>query len=743
MKRLFASAALFALAACATTPPTDQPEAVAESVAQAAAAAPAVDPAAPPSQQAAAPASEDPFLWLEEVEGERALAWVREQNAKSDAVLKADPRFETYRREALAILTAQDRIPTPHFRAGGIDNFWQDQTHVRGVWRRTTLASYRTANPRWQTVLDIDALAKAEGRNWIFKGDDCLQPDERYCLVSLSDGGKDAVVVREFDTVAKRFVDGGFSLPEGKHRFNWVDRNTLIVATDFDPGTLTESGYPYIVKLLRRGQTLAQAQEVFRGAAEDGGYGVYPEVMRDASGAVKGVLINRPLSTFEAENYWLADFGTGAKPAKLDMPLRSTSQGWFKDRIVFTIEEDWGAHGTRFTSGSLLAIEPAVLRARGPSDPPVISNAEKLVFAPGPRQSINEVAITRDRVVAAVYDEVRGRLMSFESRGEFGWPSQQIPVPENSSVSIVDATKASNQVFARIEGFITPSTLVLADAATNRVAQLKSTPARFNAADATVEQFQATSSDGTKIPYFVVRPKQLRAGGSPTLLFGYGGFQVSKPPIYIPEMGKLWLERGGVFVNANIRGGGEFGPTWHQSVLREKRQGAFDDFIAVGEDLIARGITTPERLGIYGRSNGGVLTSVMMTQRPDLLDAAVIESPLIDMLRYHELPAGASWMGEYGDPRKPEDYAFIARYSAYQNLKAGQKYPEPYITTNTKDDRVHPGHARKFAAKLQAMGYPVLYYENTEGGHSNDSDPLMNAERWARHYVYLTRKLMD
>jgi len=681
----------------------------------------------------------DEFLWLEEVEGERALAWVRAQNAKTLSVLTTDPRYPRFRDQALAILTAVDRIPSPSFRAGGIDNFWQDKTNVKGVWRHTTLDSYRTANPRWETLLDIDALARAEGRNWVWKGDNCLEPEERYCLVNLSDGGKDAVVVREFDTRTKRFVEGGFTLPEGKHRLSWLDRDTLIVATDFGPGTLTESGYPYIVKELKRGQTLAQAREVFRGSANDGGYGVFPRTLRDRLGAVQGVLIARPLSTFDSEHYWLAD----GRVSRLDLPAKVTTHGYLDGRLVFTIGQDWDFLG-RQTSGSLMAV---YLNRLLPGGDEVLGHFDPTVFVPTTRQAVEDVAITGDRVAAVIYDEVRGRLFSFRDTGgnlaERGWQATPIPLPDNSTVTLSATSKTKDQMLVNVQGFVTPSTLFLADAKGGTPVKIKALPDRFNAAEAVVEQFTATSRDGTKIPYFVTRPKSIPASGAPTLLFGYGGFAVAKPPVYIPEMGKLWLENGGVHVNANIRGGGEFGPAWHQSVLKGNRQGAFDDFHAVAEDLIRRGITTPDRLGVYGRSNGGVLTSVAITQRPELFDAAVIESPLIDMLRYHELPAGASWIGEYGDPRIPEEAAYIARYSAYQNLEPGVRYPEPYITTNTLDDRVHPGHARKFAARMQALGHPALYFENTEGGHSNDTDPVMNAERWARHYVYLSRKLMD
>ncbi len=679
----------------------------------------------------------DPFLWLEEVEGERAMAWVNEQNAKTLAVLKGDARYETFRKEALAILTAQDRIPTPVFRGDGIDNFWQDETHVRGVWRHTTLESYRTGYPRWLTVLDIDVLAKAENANWIFKGADCLAPAETRCLVSLSDGGKDAVVVREFDAAAGKFVEGGFALPEGKHRIAWLDQDTLLVATNFGAGSLTESGYPFIVKSLKRGQTLAQGSEVYRGSAGDGGYGVSPDVLRDGAGKVLAVLVHRPLDTFRQETWALASDG---KPYKLMLPERVTVHGAMRDRLVFSIAEPWRFDGQDYAEGSLLA--PPIGRLGQERDGALTGRAEALVFAPGPRQSVEEVAVMDDRIVAAVYDNVRGRATTFNS-GDRGWTGAALPTPENSAVHLGSASRERGRLFYTYEGFLTPSTLSLANVKTAIAEVVKTAPTRFDAPGHVVEQFEATSADGTKIPYFVVRPKGALSGSTPTMMFGYGGFQVSYPPVYKPELGKLWLERGGAYVIANIRGGGEFGPAWHQAALKGNRQRAFDDFAAVAADLAARKITSAKNLGIYGRSNGGVLTSVTLTQHPELIGGAVIESPLIDMLRYHELPPGASWMGEYGDPRIPEEAAWIAKYSGYQNVKPASvaDYPLVYITTNTRDDRVHPGHARKFAARLQAMGHEALYYENTQGGHSNDADPIINSERWARHYVYLARQL--
>jgi len=733
MKSLFLSVALPALMLAAAP-------ALAEGAAAHPVAASATNPPPhfPRDLSPAGVKAADDHLALEEVDGAAARAFVAASNEKALAALTGDRRYEPFRQQAEAILTATDRIPGVSFLGEGLGNFWQDAANPKGVWRRTTLASYRTTQPQWETLLDIDALAKAEGKDWVFKGANCLAPDETRCLINLSDGGKDAVTVREFDLTTKRFVDGGFVIPEGKHRISWLDRDTLLIATDFGPGSLTESGYPFIVKSLTRGHPLAHATEVYRGEQGDGGYGVSPMVFRDKAGAVEAVLFSRPLDTFRSEIWAL---GSDGKPYRLNLPERVGVQGVLGGKLIFSPEQAWSFDGQDYAAGSLVAMPMGVL---GDVRQSIRIDAKTAtIFAPGARQSLQDVRVFEDSIVAVIADNVVGTLKRF-TPGVGGWTATDIPVPANSAVGLGDSSKAKGRVFVSTQGFLTPPTLSLAEVATGALSELKSAPAKFDASTHVVEQFEAVSTDGTKIPYFVTRPKNLAMDGTgPTILFGYGGFQASFPPAYKPEMGKLWLENGGVFVQANIRGGGEFGPGWHQAALRENRQRAFDDFAAVARDLEQRRITSPRHLGIYGRSNGGVLTSVSITQHPELFNAAVIESPLIDMLRYQELPAGASWMGEYGDPRIPGDAEFIARYSAYQQLRPEVKYPRVYITTNTRDDRVHPGHARKFAARLGDQGHDHLYFEDTAGGHSNDADPVANARRWARHYVYLSQQLMD
>ena len=685
-----------------------------------------------PKAAAMTDAASDPFQWLEEVEGKTALDWVGAENKRSLDLLQADPRYEALHTAALKIVNASDRVPMPSFRAGGIDNFWQDQEAVRGVWRRTSLDSYHTKAPQWETVLDIDALAKSEAANWVYKGADCLAPEERLCLVALSDGGKDAVEVREFDAVAKVFVKDGFVLPAGKQQAAWIDQDTLLVGREWTPGLVTESGYPFVIKRLKRGQDLGQATEVFAGAKGD--VGVWPGVIRDADGKHVADYVTRAVGFFDSEVHVLTPKG----PVRLAVPTKSSFQAYLDGQAIFTLEEAWAApNGKAFAQGSLISFD----LAKAIADPKAINPA--LILAPNARQSIEGVTTTRTRLLVTLTTNVVGAVWSY-AHGAKGWSGRALDLPKNASLGMVSANDRNDQIFVSVTSFLTPTSLWLGSADAGSLAEVKAAPARFDASDLVTEQFEATSKDGTKIPYFVVRKKALVLDGTaPTLLYAYGGFQVSMTPAYSGLTGKLWLERGGVYVLANIRGGGEFGPAWHQAGLKTKRQVIYDDFAAVAEDLIARKITSPRHLGIQGGSNGGLLMGVQLTQRPELWRAVVVQVPLLDMLRYNQLLAGASWMDEYGDPADPAEGEFLKHLSPYHNLKADVTYPEPFFVTSTKDDRVHPGHARKMAARMQSMGLPFFYYENTDGGHAAAANLKETAKRVSLEFTYLTRKLMD
>ncbi len=675
--------------------------------------------------------ADDPFLWLEEVEGEKPLAWVKAQNERSLKLLQADARYADLEAKALAILEAKDRIPSPSFRAGQITNFWQDQTNVRGIVRRTSVESYMTENPQWETVLDIDALTKAESANWVFKGSSCLPPDETLCLVSLSNGGKDAVEVREFDTKAKAFVSGGFRLSDGKQSADWLDADTLYVAREWGPGTMTESGYPFVVKKWKRGTPLDQAVEVYRGTQTD--VAASAGMLRDEDGKVQAVMFTRSPSFFETEYYIEAEGG----PKRLPFPLKSSIQSLVSKQLIISVEDDWTWQGKTFTKGTLLSFNLDALKADPATAKPT------LVYAPGPRESIEQVSSTRNRLLVAVYENVKGGLYAFTFNGKT-WSRQKLNLPNNASIGVVTSRDDDDKVFVTVTGFVDPDALFYGDVVKNDFTRVKSLPPRFDGSDIAVVQHEAKSPDGTKVPYFLVHKKGLKLdGANPTLLYAYGGFQVSMTPSYSGTIGKLWLERGGVYVLANIRGGGEFGPAWHQAGLKTNRQVIYDDFVAVADDLISRKITTPRRLGIMGGSNGGLLMGVQLTQRPDLWNAVVIQVPLLDMLRYHKLLAGASWVGEYGDPDDPVEGAFLRKISPYHNLKAGVAYPEPFFVTSSKDDRVHPGHARKMAARMEQMGLPFLYYENIDGGHAAASNQRERAKRVSLEFTYLSRKLMD
>jgi prolyl oligopeptidase len=677
---------------------------------------------------------EDPYLWLEDVSSPRAMDWVNAHNATSTALLQADPHYQTFYDQALAIAGAKDRIPAPSFVHGAIYNFWQDPEHLRGIWRKTTLNGYRTPNPVWTTVLDVDALGKAEGKSWVLKGTQCLRPVEKLCLVSLSDGGEDAVEVREFDLDTGTFVTGGFHLPRGKHRVAWEDADHLLVATDWTAGELTPSGYPYVVKRLTRGKPLASAVEVYRGEKNDGGYGVSPEVLRDGNGHQLAV-IERPLDTFHHQTFIV----TGSGTQRVAIPDKASLVGMVSGRVIVQLDEAWSAGGVSLPSGSLAALDIAELKAAPGALKP------RLIWRPGPRDSLDSVRTTKNKLLISTLENVSGRAWAYTPYAKGGWGVARLALPDNLDVSIGATDDDSDLAFVTVAGFLTPSTLYLADNASGHTLPIKRIAPKFDAAGLVVEQLEAASSDGTKIPYFVVHRKDIKYDGTtPTLMTAYGGFQVSQTPYYSGSNGKLWLERGGAYVLANIRGGGEFGPAWHEAGLGVKRQIIYDDFTAVARDLIARKITSARRLGIEGGSNGGLLMGVEFTQHPELWNAVVIQVPLLDMIRISKIAAGASWQGEYGDVNAdPAVMAFWQKLSPYHNLRADAHYPEPFIFTTTKDDRVGPQHARKFAARMEEMRLPFLYYENTEGGHGSGADLKQSARTTALTMTYLQRKLMD
>jgi prolyl oligopeptidase len=664
----------------------------------------------------------DPYLWLEGIDDAKALAWVKQQNAVSQAELAAVPEYQPIFDKSLEIFDSEARIPMPSLRGDRVDNFWQDRAHERGLWRRTTLASYRTADPAWDTLLDLDALSKADGQPWVFKGADCLPPDHRLCLVSLSRGGGDAIVVREFDAVAKAFIPGGFSLPEAKSQVTWRDKDTLWVGTDFGPGSLTSSGYPRVVKLWRRGTPLSEARTVFEGQAEDvasGGNSLFT-----AEGRYD--VVSRAVTFYTAETYLML----GQRLVRLPIPDDASFQGVFRDQVLFSLRSDWTVGGASYRQGALLASGlDDLLRGK---------HAFSVLFEPSERTSLDGVATTSDAVLVGSLDNVHGKLGRFAFAAG-AWTHEDVPLPGLGTVGIAAASDDSRWYFLLYQDFLTPSSLLLAEGA--KAQQVKALPAFFDPAGMKVDQFEATSPDGTKVPYFVVSPGLQPNGAAPTLLYGYGGFEVAQVPSYGAVRGTAWLARGGVFALANIRGGGEFGPRWHRAALKQDRVKSFQDFVAVAEDLVARKITSPRHLGIMGGSNGGLLVGAAFTQRPDLFGAVVCQVPLLDMQRYSKLLAGASWMAEYGDPDKPEDWAYIKTWSPYHNLKKDAGYPKVFFWTTTRDDRVHPAHARKMVARMMDMGHPVYYFENIEGGHGSGAVNRQRALTTALEYAYLWKML--
>ena len=687
-------------------------------------------PAASPMPAATASEPADPFVWLEDPRSARALAWVKAQDARTLRILQSDPRYAGTYAQALRLAEAQDRIPYPTLVAGDVYNFWQDAVHVRGIWRYATRAAYRRAAPRWRTALDLDAVSKSERANWVWKGADCVWPAERHCLISLSDGGEDAVTVREFDLGSHSFVRGGFVLPHGKQDVSWEDPDTLLVAREWKPGEMTASGYPYVLKRLRRGQPLSSAVEVFRGTKND--IEVAATVFNDAQHD-RVTIVDRALTFFTSEQYLLTPQGV----RRLNVPLKVQPTALVDGRLLFTLAQDWVVAGQTFRQGSLVAVDLAALM----TDPGHLK--PRLVYAPGPRDTLGDVGVTRTNVILTTYHNVRGRAFVYAPLPQDRWSVRQLDLPDDSTISLADTDAHGDDAYLGVTGFLTPATLWLANVQSGALAIAKALPARFDAAKDVVEQREAASRDGTEIPYFIVHPKRMRLDGSnPAILYAYGGFQISETPEYSAAIGKLWLERGGVYVLANIRGGGEFGPAWHDAGLVTHRQRVFDDFAAVAEDLIGRKVTSPSRLGIQGGSNGGLLMGVEFTQHPELFRAVDIQVPLLDMLRYEKIAAGASWVGEYGSVSVPAQRAFLAKISPYNNIQPGVKYPEPFIWTTTKDDRVGPAHARKFAARLAALGIPYIFYEEVEGGHGSGANLEERAHTTALEMTYFIRLLM-
>ncbi|MBI5255630.1 MAG: S9 family peptidase [Burkholderiales bacterium] len=683
--------------------------------------------------QVPAAAPEDPYLWLEAVQDEKALAWVRERNAATRAQLHAQPGYEALRSRLRAVLDSAERIPTVARHGAWLYNLWRDPQHPRGVWRRTTLPEYRTPQPEWETVLDLDALAKAEGENWVWGAASCLAPAHRRCMISLSRGGADAKVWREFDTVDKAFVRNGFTLPEAKSSVEWLDGDTLLVGTDVGPGSTTVSGYPRLQQRWRRGQPLAEARTVFEVERSD--VGALVEITR-TPGAEATVFV-RYVNRFEQRRFLQLPDG---KLQPIDLPPDAQMWLWGPQLLV-QLRSDWPLEADQHhPRGALLAIDFKAFQ-RG-------ERRFVRLFEPTPARSLAGITTTRTHLLLNLLDNVSSRLEAW--RLEQGrWQHRPIATPTPGSLSLLSLHEPqladdplAEAVLLTHSGFTTPDTLFLADARSGRLDALKALPAFFDATGVRVEQHFARSKDGTRVPYFVVWPQGATADGmNPTLLYGYGGFEVSQRPRYLATYGRGWIERGGVFVLANIRGGGEFGPAWHQAAVKAGKQTSYDDFAAVAEDLIARKITRPAQLGIEGGSNGGLLVGAVMLQRPELFNAVVCRVPLLDMKRYHRLLAGASWMAEYGNPDKPEEWAWISAYSPYQNVKPGAKLPPVLFTTSTRDDRVHPGHARKMAARMAEQGHATLYYENIEGGHAGAADNDQRAEMLALGFAFLWQRL--
>jgi len=666
----------------------------------------------------------DPYLWLEDVTGPVALDWARERNAETLGELSGSARFAELRTEIRQVLDADDRIPYVGRRAGYLYNFWQDAAHPRGLWRRTTLAEYRRDQPDWDVLLDVDALATGEDENWVWKGATMLRPGGyRRALVQLSRGGADASVVREFDVAQRGFVADGFTVPEAKTDVGWIDADRIYVGTDFGPGSLTTSGYPRLVKEWRRGTPLSEAAVVYEGKPDDVGVHAF----HDPAEGFERDFVVRNIEFFRSEWY----LRTGGDLVQLAVPPDAIV-GVHREWLLIQTRSPWAVDGTSYPAGALLA-------ARFDE---FLAGRQELttLFEPDAHTALSYHAWTRGYLILNMLHDVRSQLTVLTPPGERWQRAALAGVPEYTQTDVVDTDPYDSDEYMLVSsGFIQPDTLRYGQVG-GGLEVLKQAPAFFDATGLAVRQFFATSADGTAVPYFVVGPEH-PAGPGPTLLTGYGGFEISLTPSYSGVIGRAWLARGGTYVVANLRGGGEYGPQWHLSAIKENRHLVYEDFAAVAADLVTRGITTRAQLGIEGGSNGGLLMGVMLTRYPELFGAIVSQVPLLDMRRYNELLAGASWMAEYGDPREPAEWDYLRPFSPYQNAAAGRPYPPVLFITSTRDDRVHPGHARKMVARLREQGHDVGYYENIEGGHGAAADNEQRALKWALVFEFLWERL--
>ncbi|WP_299463234.1 prolyl oligopeptidase family serine peptidase [uncultured Gimesia sp.] len=667
---------------------------------------------------------EQSLLWLEEIESEAALDWVKQQNATTLKALTSDPRFEQYQQESLQILTASDRITYGTLRGDFVYNFWQDQEHVRGIWRRASLKQFRNQQRQWDVLLDVDQLAKGENENWIYKGVDCLKPDCQRCIIELAPGGTDTAVYREFDISAKSFVKDGFEVPLAKTNLCWENPDQLLIATDWGEGTMNTSGYARILKRWKRGTPLSAAETLLETGMEE--TFIHPVNLEHAHS--QACFVMRGHDFYHFSFYLVTETGT---LKQLPLPQKSSLSGLFQDQLLVELKEDWRG----FIAGALVSFSLTDFRQTGKI------NDVLTVFDPGKTGTISQVQCAKDAVYLTGIEHVSTQIREFTFE-ENKWKGTLIPWGEHDVISISSSDSNSNDLLLSRDGFLQPSSLYYVNFREGIEEQIQSTPARFDTSGLKVEKNFAISPDGMEVPYFLVSRHDTQLDHStPVLQYGYGGFEISILPHYSPLLGKLWLEKGGAYVLANIRGGGEYGPRWHDAALLENRQRAYDDFFAVAEAVQGRGLSSPKHYGAMGRSNGGLLMGVAFTQRPELFNAIVCGVPLLDMKRFNKLLAGASWMAEYGNPDLPEHWAYLQKYSPLQNLKPGQAYPKVYFFTSTKDDRVHPGHARKMAARMAQMGYDFYYYENIEGGHKGTANQKQEAMLSSLEYLYLMQQL--